>query len=318
MATLLVIGGSGFFGKSILDAYRRGILAPWDIDHVFILARNPNTLAISAPELLGSSITLIQENIATCEKLPNADFIIHAAASTEAKNYLLNSLYERENILAGTKNYCKLAEVNHKLSNIVYVSSGAVYGQQSNILNKITEEDPLALLESLPENKRDYAAAKRDAEELMYGLGKQGLNVSIARCFAFVGLYLPRNQQFAIGNFIENALRGTPITVEARHAVYRSYMYADDLVIWLMTIAKNSNSTCPVFNVGSNEAVAIADLGRMIASRLNQKFILPSSTDERVDWYVPCIKKAKSELGLSINYELDKAIDITIQRLKGT
>ena len=111
MASLLIIGGSGFFGKSILDAYKRGLLVPWSIDHVFALSRNPEVLLESSPELLGSSITLIKEDIATCKKLPKADFVIHAAASTDVKNYLMYPTQERKNILAGVQNYCSVAKL---------------------------------------------------------------------------------------------------------------------------------------------------------------------------------------------------------------
>ena len=40
MSSLLVIGGTGFFGKSILDSYRRGRLQKWKITKVYIFARN--------------------------------------------------------------------------------------------------------------------------------------------------------------------------------------------------------------------------------------------------------------------------------------
>ena len=52
MRTLLVIGGSGFFGKSILDAFARGLLKPLNITHVIVMARNAQRLIKEAPEFI--------------------------------------------------------------------------------------------------------------------------------------------------------------------------------------------------------------------------------------------------------------------------
>jgi dTDP-glucose 4,6-dehydratase len=47
MASLLIIGASGFFGKSILHGYRRGLLSPWGIDLIYVLARNTDRLRLA-------------------------------------------------------------------------------------------------------------------------------------------------------------------------------------------------------------------------------------------------------------------------------
>lgn len=316
MASLLVIGGSGFFGKSILDAYGRGLLNSWDIDSIGVLARNATSLSTQFPELIDDSIKLINGDIATCHELPFADYVIHAAASTDAANYLARPEVEKKNIQAGTYNYCKLAEKFHRNSHIVYCSSGAVYGQQPADLEYLSEEFDCGSVDEMSPVKRDYAAAKRDAEKAIRTLGSQGGAVSIARCFAFVGKYLPRDQHFAIGNFIQDGLMGRPINVKATLPVYRSYMYADDLVHWLMTICHSASSLSPIYNVGSDQAIAIGDLAELVAQRFAVDINKAELCQKSVDRYVPSITKAKELLGLQLSIDTTGVIDKTIAAVR--
>lgn len=315
--SLLIIGGSGFFGKSFLDAFRRGLLEPWGISSVIILARNAKQLIVTNPELIdGSNVFLINADIASCTSFPYADYIIHAAASTDASAYISNPGNESANILSGTSNFCAIAKNILPKSKILYISSGAVYGQQPPDLRFIPETHALSPLERLFVGKRDYASAKRDGEYLIRNLANDGFSVSIARCFAFVGKYLPRNKHFAIGNFFENGLNGCDIQVKAIGSVIRSYMYVDDLVIWLMTIISNSNDSCPIFNVGSNEAVEIRDLAKIFGDfyKVGVKYQLADSAI--VDRYVPSIEFAASNLNLQLKFDLQSAIAETHCRIK--
>lgn len=315
MKTLLVIGGSGFFGKSILDAFQRGLLEPWEIGHVFVVARNAARLGTDYPELVGDRVSLHDVDISICEQLPSADYVIHAAASTDASRYLSRPLEERRNIQAGTYNYCRIASQIHRESRIVYISSGAVYGQQPPAMELMDESFQGGTIESLPENKRDYAAAKRDAEESIRRLGQRGLRVSIARCFAFVGRWLPRDQHFAIGNFLADGLAGRDIVVKATNQVYRSYMYADDLVRWLMTICEGANSSCPTYNVGSERGVLVKELAEQLSAYFGVKASNPSASHLFIDRYVPCTAKARQELELELKYDLDQAIAATVKAI---
>jgi len=315
MKTLLIIGGTGFFGKSILDAFNRGLLKPWQIAKVIVMSRNAQTLKTEAPLLLNENVELLSADITATDFLPYADYVIHAAASTDVRNYINQPETEKKNIQAGTYHYCDLAKKFHQKSKIVYTSSGAVYGTQPSHIPQINENEVPSGLIHIDIAKQSYALAKQDAELAIQQLGTEGLNVSIARCFAFVGCWLPRNQHFAIGNFIEDAINKRPIAVKATHKVYRSYMYADDLVEWLMTIADSASSDCPVYNVGSDHAVILGDLATTIASRTDSQADVPSISESKIDRYVPSTEKAKTALGLTLKYDLNASIDATIQKI---
>ena len=296
MNSLLVIGGSGFFGKSILDSYRRGRLQKWQITKIYIFARNAEILKNTNPELLSNSVELINGNIASCDSLPKASYVIHAAASSVASKYIEAPEAERKNILSGTTNFCKLMAFGNKESKILYVSSGAVYGSSSLGMRAFSEADAFISLDQVDENKRHYCAAKRDSEAQILELGKSGVKVAIARCFAFIGKYLPRDQH--------------SIKVKARRKVYRSYMYADDLVHWLMSIAENAKESCPIFNVGSDEVIEIEELARLVGSFYGVGISADKIKNGDYEFYVPSIDRAKKELGLKINYLVSDSIII--------
>jgi dTDP-glucose 4,6-dehydratase len=316
LKTLLVIGGTGFFGKSVLDLFRRGGLAPWGIGRVIAMSRSAARLRDQHPDLVSGAVSLLDADIGTVENLPAADFVIHAAATTDASRYLSRPLEERRNIQAGTLNYCRIAPRCHATARIVYASSGAVYGPLPADLPNVPESFDAAPLDDMPDTKRDYAFAKRDAEESIRQLGRDGHNVSIARCFAFVGPWLPRDQHFAIGNFIADGLSGRPIRVKATSRVYRSYMHADDLIEWLLTIAARANPATSVYNVGSDAGILMGELAKRVAQAFGVEAQVPEIIDARVDRYVPETGLARRELGLTLRHDLDSAIRSTIDAIR--
>jgi len=316
MSTLLIIGGSGFFGKSILDAYKRGLLSTWHINRVIAMSRNAAKLKLHYPELISDTVELLDGDISKVKSLPYAKYVIHAAASTDASRYLSHSEEEKRNIIGGVLNYCRLAPRFHKGSKIVFCSSGAIYGYQSKEVRYLKEDMAFGDIEKLDKVKKSYAYAKKDAESAILTLGQSGLNVSIARCFSFVGKYLPRNQHFAIGNFISDGLSNTDISVRSDRTVYRSYMYADDLVRWLVTIAENSSSICPIYNVGSDEEIEIGDLANIIANMFNVRVRYSQKRSKQTDRYIPSVSKALYELGLTNSYTLKDSILSSIDQIR--
>jgi dTDP-glucose 4,6-dehydratase len=160
-----------------------------------------------------------------------------------------------------------------------------------------------------------YGEGKRLSELLCAIHGpRHGIETKIARCFAFVGPYLPLDAHFAIGNFIRDALSGGPIRVNGDGTPFRSYLYAADLAAWLWTILFRGAANRP-YNVGSNQAFTIAETAAAVARALGENILvtiaqkpMPGQPAKR---YVPDISRAANELQLDQWTQLDDAIRAT-------
>jgi nucleoside-diphosphate-sugar epimerase len=299
--SLLIIGGTGFFGKSILDYFTNH--NSLKINKIIIFSRKSQNIQINKILKKKIKIIKISGNILNIKKLPSADYVIYAAI---LKNYNQD--------LKAVKNYSNLALKYHSTSKILFVSSGAIYGVQKSKIKEFKEDylDKYKKINFKNGYKKKYSNIKLISENLFKELCNNGLKVSIARCFSFVGRYLPQNSHYVIGNIINNVLRNKDINIKANYRIIRSYMYSDDLVRWLLKILDNSNNHCPVYNVGSDNKVSIHKIANFLAKKYNLEVLSPKISSKKIDNYIPNISKAIKELNLTINNNSLEAIQKTI------
>jgi nucleoside-diphosphate-sugar epimerase len=317
---IFITGGTGFFGCWLLESF---LFANQQLDlkaSASVLTRRPDSIKQALPHLmLDPAINLYQGDVRNFE-FPKGEYshIIHAATDASAKLNNENPLLMLDTIIEGTRRTLDFA-VQCKAEKFLLTSSGAVYGKQPSDMTHILEDymgasDPL-------DPQSAYGIGKRTAEHLCSLYAKQyGVSSTVARCFAFVGPYLPLDVHFAIGNFIRDAMNGGPIVIRGDGTPRRSYLYAADLAVWLWTILLRGASG-KAYNVGGEESVSIADLARTVASVINpqtevsiDKKAEPGSQTER---YVPSVDLAIRELGLKITVNLPVAIRKTAEFYKG-
>ena len=219
-----------------------------------------------------------------------------------------------DTVVEGTRHTLDFAVQCHARK-FLLTSSGVVYGKQPSGMTHVSEDYCGAPDPADPNSA--WGESKRAAEFLCaYYSRKHGIETKIARCFAFVGPYLPLDIHYAIGNFIRDALNGGPIYVSGDGTPYRSYLYAADLAIWLWTILFRSTPG-EAYNVGSEDAITIRDLAFLVAASFpnSPKVVIAKSCapGQTADRYVPSVKKARESLGLNSWIKLKEALDRTIK-----
>lgn len=303
---ILFTGGTGFFGKTLLEWLAGNEECRGDA-HVTLLSREPQRFLAENPTLAQLSwLDFVAGDIRsfTLPQGVHFDYVIHGATAASAR-------LEREQpdemysvIVDGTKHLLKAVE-EVGVKRLLFISSGAVYGRQPPTVTHLSEDycgEPITA----------YGRGKKVGEmECLAAAERQGFACVIARPFAFVGSHLPRDSHFAIGNFMRDCLLNQTITIKGDGTPLRSYLYAADLAEWLWVMLHKGDSG-GVYNVGSDEAISIKELAykvRACVGTTNAVEILGKPDPTRaIEQYVPCIKRAQNELGLVVRYSLDEAI----------
>jgi nucleoside-diphosphate-sugar epimerase len=316
---IFITGGTGFFGCWLLESFA------WANERLqlgakaVVLTRNLEAFRKKAPQLAANPAIQFQPGDIRTFEFPQGSFshIIHAATESSTKLNDENPLGMFDTIVEGTRHTLEFAR-HCQARKFLLTSSGAVYGKQPPEMTHIPEEYSGAPDPSDPHSA--YGEGKRAAEALCTLYARQyGFEVKIARCFAFVGPYLPLDVHFAIGNFIRDGLQGGPIIVKGDGTPIRSYLYAADLAIWLLTILLNGQSGRP-YNVGSGKNLSIAEVAQSVANQfppgMKISILGIPNPDRPSEQYVPSIKRAISELGLKEWIGLAEALQRTIQWAK--
>ena len=299
MKKLLILGGSGFIGSSIVDYGINKKLIKNKINKIYILSRSAK---FSQNKKKHISITYINKNMLDVNKLPQVDYIIYCLKNSNIK--ISNSYFNQ---------FLKILKNFKKKPKILFTSSGAVYGKNINKRKDIeSKKIDNILIDNFLGYKKKYAKEKVFLEEKFKELAKKYYNVSIARCYTFIGKNIIY-YNYAISDLINAANNKSKITLNSHIDVFRSYMHSDDLSNWLITILKNSSTKCPIYNVGSDKIINLKSLTKKIGIMSNKKISVKTKNSKKFDFYIPSIIKAKKELNLKISINLNDAINSTIK-----
>lgn len=312
---LFITGGTGFFGTWLLGSFVHANRQLGLGAEAVVLSRNPDNFRQALPSIASdAAVQLIQGDVRSFN-FPAGPFshIIHAATDASAAINDGRPLEMVDTVVDGTRRVLDFA-VQSGTKRLLLTSSGAVYGRQPPTLSHTPEEHLGA--PDLQLHTSAYGEGKRLAELLctLYARA-HGLEPTIARCFAFVGPYLPFTAHYAVGNFLADVLEKRAIIIKGDGTPKRSYLYAADMVVWLLNILAHGQS-CRPYNVGSDQAVSIAELAHHVAALRSPavpvSVLKTANPGQLPEQYVPSISRAQRELGLQVKVGLDDALGRTL------
>lgn len=314
---ILITGGTGFVGKWLLETLswaRERLGIRYDIT---LLARNPERFRNEHPRL-GSLdfVRFVRGDVRKPELSGAFDGIVHAATTTVPSLGVGQRRELLDSITTGGDAILAIAARSGPIP-VLLTSSGAVYGALPPTIDRVEETfagapDPLR-----PENT--YHEGKR-LTELQCALYAEefGIEPKIARMFAFVGPYLPLDAHFAIGNFLRDGLAGRHLEVSGDGRPLRSYLYATDMIAWLLAIFVRG-TPMRAYNVGSDVAIDISNLATLVAERTGAPGTIVRGTPDLTappPRYVPSNERIRAELRVTQRVGLAAAIDRTVTFLK--
>ena len=302
MAKLLIVGGTGFFGKSILEYLSNSKLRK-KFELIYILSKKKKINKENTNNLV---IESINKNLLDIKKLPNVKYIIYLAK-------LKNSIQD----IKAAKNFVKILNKKDlkEKTHFLYVSSGAIYGQTSK--KKLINENYLLKEKRkkfLNSQKEDYSYAKIKCENIFLNCNVANIDVRIARCFTFTGEHLIDNK-FAIVEFIKSILNKKKITLKSNYNVYRSYMHAKEMSRWLINILLKNNIRYQIFNVGSEDKIELRKLTKLLALRFDIFLKNKKKTKKKIDFYVPSVLRYKRVFKFKKKQSSLEAILTTIKEI---
>jgi dTDP-glucose 4,6-dehydratase len=315
-ARIFITGGTGFFGvwmlEGLLWAIEKNNL---DID-LIVLSRDPEAFFNTrAPHLRNRKhLNLIKgelDNFVFPET--SVTHILHIASESNKNHSSKWALQHLNSSINGTSHLLNMA-VEKQVEAVLITTSGAVYSTTEQIVNDRFKEGPNGI-EDYTSERSVYGQSKR-MMEVMTTVTAQTNNFRalIARCFCFVGPYLPLDANYAVGNFIRDALKGGSIIINGDGSPLRSYLYPSDLIIWLIMILVRGKSGVP-YNVGGDYAISIENLARMVASEAGNGSsiqIMQSRSGGPINTYLPDLTRVTDELDLMVTVDIRMAIKRTL------
>lgn len=189
--------------------------------------------------------------------LRDVDCVYHLAARVSVPESLLYPRdYNRVNV-GGTVSLME-AMRDTGVKRVVFTSSGAVYGRQSQ--QPVHEDDPVK-----PDSP--YAVSKWAAEQYIHTIGELWRIETVAlRVFNAYGPRqpIPASHAPVVPKFLQQALTGGSIVIFGDGQQTRDLVYVDDVVAALRAAATAKAVNRQVINIGSGRETSINELADLI------------------------------------------------------
>lgn len=278
MNTILVTGGAGFIGSSLVDRLLKDgykVICVDNFNDFYDPLIKEENLRVAKST---ADFHLYKEDILDNKALRNIfskhkiDKVVHLAARAGVRPSLENpSLYTSVNVL-GTVNLLKLC-TEFNVSRFIFGSSSSVYGESDLVPFK--ENDPCQKIIS------PYGSSKRSAEFFVECFNKTfGLRSTILRFFTVYG---PKGRpDMAPAMFTKSILLGTTINQFGDGKTFRDYTYIDDIVDGIVK-ATSAATDFAIFNLGNNAPVKLIDFIQIIEKLTGKRAKIRKMPNQKAD-----------------------------------
>ena len=293
----LVTGGAGFIGSHVARYCR-------DLGHdVTVLDDLSGGFRDHVPEgvrFVEGSIT--DNQLVTClfEK-HQFDYVYHLAAyAAEGLSHFIRR-FNYTNNLIGSMNLINAA-VKHEVECFVFTSSIAVYGAGQ-----------LPMTEAMTPHPEDPYGISKYAVELDLAAAQEmfGLNYIVFRPHNVYG----ENQNLAdkyrnvIGIFMNQILRGEPMTVFGDGTQTRAFSHIDDLAPHIARSVNIPKAYNQVLNIGADKPYTVNELTQVVAAAFGKKpEVKHLAARHEVQHAYASHEKAQRFFGVSNGVSLEKGV----------
>lgn len=270
---ILILGAAGFIGTNLTIQLAK------DKNNKITLIDGNKAYFSNIEHFNFENVKIIEskfcENMNFDEILKEQEIIYHLVSTVVpstsnqhiSQDIQANVLFSAKLFEACVKNYVK---------KVIFISSGGtVYGKEANCpLSEDNHTNPIS----------SYGLQKVMIEQLLYLYNYMyGLDYRIIRLANPYGPYQrPNGILGAVTTFTYKALKGEKIVVYGDGSVVRDYIYIDDAINAILTIANNDNQY-HIFNVGSGCGTSIKQLIEEIEKTLCLKMEVMYNEARSVD-----------------------------------
>jgi UDP-glucose 4-epimerase len=314
---VLVTGGAGFIGSHLVEALlARG-------DEVRVLDNlSTGRLANLATFRDHPRLHFIEGSVCDPDVVrplaESADQIFHLAASVGVRLVVARPLDSILNNVRGAETILEAAlEAGGKP--VILFSSSEVYGKGDGRPLRETDD---AVIGPSTVARWGYAAGKLVDEFLAIAYHREhDLPVTVVRCFNTCGPRQVADYGMVMPRFIEQALAGEPITVYGDGTQTRCFSYVGDVVRGVLLLAGSAAARGEVFNIGTDEEVAILELAERVRRLSGSRSLIEMVPYEKayphgfqdVPRRVPDLSKIARRVSYHAEVDLDTLLAHTIE-----
>ena len=308
MPRTLITGGAGFLGSHICDRLIQEGHEVICLDNL-ITGRMENVAHLLDHEAFRVIKLDVTEYLDIDGPL---DHVLHFASPASPVDYQRLPIQTLKVGSLGTHKTLGLAKA--KAARFLLASTSEVYGdpvvhpQREDYWGNVNPIGPRGV----------YDEAKRFAEAMTMAYHRyHGLDTRIVRIFNTYGPRMRPDDGRVVSNFINQALRGQPLTVYGDGSQTRSFCYVSDMVEGLYRLLMSSEVD-PI-NLGNPKEFTVIELAHMVLRAVGGPSTIafsPLPTDDpRIRQ--PDIGRAKARLGWEPTVEITEGLARTIHYFRG-